>query len=421
MTRIFEKDRRQRMARIPKLAWQIVLFLSPALVAAQARAGDAWRYVVPPAGDAFAHPPLIALALQERRPDGLEETVRYRGSRRRYAHLVYGRGRTAGVAVVLDEVGPGKFDLYVDADRDRAITAKDRVAGEGLSWRTPLKAVVHEGDVLHEYPRTVAFRFGVVSKTLAVATCGYVEGRARLGGREVRVRRTDGDADGFFASAQDRVWVDLDGDGQWDPALEEFLFAPILRLGGRRVAVRADTLGERLSFAPLEGSGRVRLELPRTLPAQQVEEIQATVQSRDGVVACLRGVDTEAVLPTGDYRVSALLLTLKDPAGGPGWGYVFNDNGGKPPRWHTLKQDGQLTLDPIGALDFTAEVGDGKAQCRAGETLSVKPALYTGDGLLIERAYRGHFAANPFGGGCGGDIRLLAADRSLDSAHCGFA
>jgi hypothetical protein len=409
------------MTRIPASAWRIVLLISLALVSAEARAADAWRYVVPQTGEAFDHPPLVALALQEQRPDGLREAVHYRGSRRRYAHLVYGRGRTAGVAIVLDEVGPGKFDLYVDANRDREITAKDRVAGEGLSWRTPLEAVVHEGEDLHEYPRTVAFRYGPASRTLAVATCGYLEGHARLGEREVKVRRIDGDADGFFASAQDRIWVDLDGDGQWDPAQEEFLFAPILRLGGKRVAVRADALGERLSFAPLEGSGRVRLALPQSLAARQVEEIQATVQSRDGVVASLRGLDTEAALPAGDYRVSALLLTLKDPAGGPGWGYIFNDNGGKPARWHTLKKDDRLTLDPIGALDFTAEVGGAKAECRAGDRLSVKPALYTGDGLLIERAYRGHFAANPFGGGCGGQVRLLAADRSLDSAHCGFA
>jgi hypothetical protein len=410
------------MARIPGLAWPIVLFLSSALGPAQARAADAWRYVVPPADDAFAHPPLVALAVQERRPEGLGETVPYRGSRRRYAHLVYGRGRTAGVAVVLDEVGSGKFDLYVDADRDREITAKDRVAVEGPSWRAPLKAVVHEGDVLHEYPRTVAFRYGAVSRTLAVATCGYVEGRVRLGDHEVGVRRTDGDADGFFASAQDRAWVDLNGDGRWDPAQEEFLFAPILRMGGRRVAVRADAVGERLTFAPLEGSGRLRLALPQGSGNRQVKEIQLTVQSRDGVVASVRGLDTEVLLPAGDYRVSAVLLTLNDPAGGPSWGYVFNDNGGKEPHcWYTLKKDDRMTLDPVGTLAFEVEVAGGKGECRPGDNLSVKPALYTGDGLLIERAYRGDFAANPFGGGCGGEVRLLAADRSLDSAHCGFA
>jgi hypothetical protein len=409
------------MTRDPTSAWTALLPILLALVSADARAGDAWRYVVPPEGEAFAHPPLVALALQGQRPAGLQETVRYRGSRQRYAHLTYGRGRTAAVAIVLDEVGPGQFDLYVDADRDRVVTAKDRVSGEGQARRAPLKAVVQEGDDLHEYPRTVVFRYGAVIKTLAVATCGYMEGRARLGDRDVTVRRTDGDADGFFASAQDRIWVDLNSNGKWDESESEFLFAPILRLGGRRVAVRADAAGERLSFAPLEGSGRVRLALPQTIPAQRVEEIQATVQSRDGVVASLRGLDTEAVLPAGDYRVSALLLTLKDPNGGPAWGYVFNDNGGKSPRWHTLTKDNRLTLDPVGALDFAAEVGGGQAECRAGDTLSVRPALYTGDGLLIERAYRGQYAANPFGGGCGGTVQLLAGDRALDSAHSGFA
>jgi hypothetical protein len=156
---------------------------------------------------------------------------------------------------------------------------------------------------------------------------------------------------------------------------------------------------------------------------EQVEEIQVTVQSRDGVIANLRGLDTEAVLPAGEYRISSLLLTLKDPAGGPAWGYVFTANGGKEARWHKLAKDGSLTLDPVGTPDFSAAVNDSKARCRAGDTLQVKPALYTADGLLIERAYRGAFEVSPvFGsGGCHGKVRLLAEGRLLDSAITGFA
>src|SRR5205823_4994085 len=110
------------------------------------RAGDAFCYVVPLGGDPFANPPPVALALTGRRPPDLKESVRYRGGRQRYARFVYGSGRTAGVAVVADEIGPGRVDLYVDADRDGEITAKDRATGEGLSWRVPVKVVVHEGD-----------------------------------------------------------------------------------------------------------------------------------------------------------------------------------------------------------------------------------------------------------------------------------
>lgn len=398
-----------------------VLGLGLALLAGNALGADAWRAVVPSPPDPFANAPPLALALHTERPAGLKETVRYRGVRQRYAQLVYGRGRTAGVAIVLDEIGPGRFDLYVDANRDNEITGKDRVGAEGMSWRTPLKAVVHEGELLHEYPRTVFFRYGPVSRTLAVATCGYLEGRVRLGQQEVTVRRVDGDANGLFGDSRDRVWVDVNGDGHWDEVEEQFLFAPILRLHERRFVLRADERGERLAFAPLEGTGKVRLALPSRLRTEQVEEVQATVQSRDGVTARLSGLEAEVSLPAGEYRLTTVLLTLKDPRGGPAWGFVFNDNGGKEPRWHTLANNGSLTLEPLGKLDFSAEVHDGKTVCRPGDELSVKPRLYTAEGLLIERAYRGSFATNSFGGGCHGTIRLLEGDRLLDSASSGFA
>src|SRR5436190_12850479 len=87
---------------------------------------DGWRYVVPGPGDPFAHPPLRAVALSDRKPAGLKESVRYRGTPR-YARLVYGSGRTAAVAVVADVVAPSDVDLYLDADRDGDVTAKDRL------------------------------------------------------------------------------------------------------------------------------------------------------------------------------------------------------------------------------------------------------------------------------------------------------
>src|SRR5262249_27479512 len=154
-----------------------------------------------------------------------------------------------------------------------------------------------------------------------------------------------------------------------DSSSEEFLFAPILRLGDERFAVRADARGEQLSFARLEGTAKLRLRLLAAIKPEQVEEIQAAVQSRDGVVANLRGFDTALTVPTGNYRVSSLLLTLKDPKGGISWGFVFNDNGGKDPSWHALAKDAEVALDPVGSLDFALDAGEGRTSCRAGAKL----------------------------------------------------
>src|SRR5438067_67864 len=90
-----------------------------ALALAPSTSADTWRYVVPPGNDAFAHPPPRTIPLSSTKPSDLKETVRYRGTKRRYARLVYGSGRTAPVTVVVDEVGRAEIDLYLDADRDK--------------------------------------------------------------------------------------------------------------------------------------------------------------------------------------------------------------------------------------------------------------------------------------------------------------
>jgi hypothetical protein len=389
------------------------------LLAGAARADtSSRRYVVPPPGDAHEHPPLRVLALSPQKPDGLTETVRYRGTRQRYAQIRYGSAASVRVAVVLDEISTTEADLYVDADRNRVIEATDRVQGENGTWRLPLDvAVVEDGKTAFE-PRAVLFRLGRVGRTLSFATRGYLEGRARLGGRDVAVRRADGDGNGFFADPQDRLWLDLDGDGRWDPVREQFLFAPVLTLGEARYVVRSDPLGKRLTFQPLEGTGTVRLAVKDPTLAGRVEEVSATLAGRDGSVVTLRGRGAEAALPVGDYRMSVLTLTLKDPAGGAPWQFVFSD-GGSPPRrpWHTLAKGATLTLDPVGQVAFLPALADA-SRCRPGQVLAVQPQLYTGEGLLINTASRGGEALD----GHHARVVLAAADGAeLASASSGFA
>jgi RNA polymerase sigma factor (sigma-70 family) len=385
------------------------------------RAEDSWRYVVPAVGAAFANLPPRPLVLNDRKPSDLKESVSYRGRRQRYAQLIYGTGRTAVVSIVVDEAAPNDVDLYIDADRTGKITAKDRVAGDNLMWRVRLQAVVPEGIVLRQYPRTVFFQYGRESQTLSVATCGYWEGQVVLNGKPVTVRRVDGDANGLLADPQDRICVDVKRDATWNPADTEFRFAPILRLGEQGFAVCADEFGKQFRLAPLQGTGTLRLALPQALKPDQVEEIQVRLQSREGVMVALRNLDAAVTVPSGDYRVRSLRLTLKDPKGGLAWGYLFSDKECKDFRWHRLDPGATLTIDPIGHLDFIAAIG-GKREARAGELLGVSPALYTGDGLLIERAYRGGFQSWPSDSGCAGQITLVGqGSRVLDSARTGFS
>jgi hypothetical protein len=397
-----------------------LLVLGCCLCAADVR-GDAprWHYVVPSPGDAHEHPPLRIIPLSTHKPEGLTESVRYRGARQRYAQIHYGSPSSVRVAIVLDEVSASDADLYVDTGRNRVIEGANRVKGESGVWRVPLDvAFVEDGKTVLE-SRVVLFRLGRVGRTLSYATCGYLEGRARLGGRDVAVRRADGDGNGFFADPQDRLWIDLNGDGRWDPVTEQFLFAPVLTLGGARYIVRSDPLGKRLTFQPMEGAGTLRLAVKDARLAGSVDEVSATLVGRDGSVVTLRGDGAEAILPVGDYRMSVLTLTLRDSAGGPPWQFVFSDSGsaaGRP--WHRVAKGGTLVLDPVGQVTFLAGLADDADRCRPGRPLVVQPRLYTGDGLLINTASR----AAEFIAGCHARVALTSTDGAeVANDSSGFA
>jgi hypothetical protein len=261
-----------------------------------------------------------------------------------------------------------------------------------------------------------------VGRTLSLATCGYLEGEVRLGDRAVAVRRVDGDGNGLFADPPDHLWIDLRGDGRWDPLEDQYLFRPVLSLGPARYAVSSDGLGRRLAFRKLEGTGEVRLALRPAPLAGCVEELTVTLLSRDGSAFSLRGRDARATLPVGDYRLSVLTLTLKDPRGGRPWSFVFSDQGGRlPHRWHKLAKGGRLVLDPVGKLELLAVLDKEDGRCRPGQELTVWPQLFTGDGLLIARADRGF--TDPAGrpGGCEAEVVLASAEgKPLSTAASGF-
>jgi hypothetical protein len=381
-----------------------------------------WRYVLPPEGDPFEHPPLRALALSRERPEDLKELVRYRGAGRRYAQLRYGSPGSVRVTVVVDEVAPDDIDLYVDANRNRRIEASDRVAGVDRTWRLPLAVAVVAGETTKLVPRAAVFRLGATGLIFSFATAGYLEGTVTLGSRAYAARRSDGDGNGFFTDEQDRLWVDLNDDGRWDPTSEQFLYAPILALGTARYAVRSDELGTRLALEALEGTGALRLVLHRSPGAPPPAEVRATLIGRDGSAVGVGGEPLEATVPRGEYRVGSVTIAFDDPAGGPRWSFIFSDNGGKPDRkWYKVEKQAEVAIDPIGHLELQTGLELDPKVAHAGDELSLSPRLYTADGLLINTCFRGTPSA-PGSDDAGAEINLSGRGApSLGTARSGFA
>jgi len=381
----------------------------------------AWRFVAPPPGDPFEHPPWRAISLSAAKPEHIIEKVAYHG-RRRYAQLRYGSPGSTRVTVVVDQVGPGEFNLYVDANRHRRIEDGDRVAGRGRVWRLPLAMVIAEEESTREIPREVVLRLGSTGRVLSVAAAGYLEGTVRIAGRDHAARRTDGDADGSYTSPQDHLWVDLNDDGRWDPDTEQFLYDAILTIGPARYAVRSDPAGTWLAFVPLEGTGTVRLTVRRPETTAHLAEIHAQLIGRDGSAVNVSG-SAELTVPVGEYRISVLSLVLSDPASGPPWHFGFSELLRQPRwTWHKVEKGTTLDLDPLRGLELKAAIQEPSDERKPGLPVTIQPWLVTGDNLLINFGYRGAATAPGADHETTAHVTICSSDGTiLDATTSGFS
>lgn len=405
-----------------------------------------WRYVIPAAGDPFDHAPFRALVLSRDKPEELIEKVAYRGepARRRYARIRFGSPSSTRVTVVVDTTASGEVDLYADVNRNLKIDGRDRVTAAAAPtsgrreriWRVPLAVALIEDGAIRTVSRTVVFRLGASGQTLGYAVAGFLEGHITLGGPETKTarnpppvqtlaaRRVDGDGNGLLTDAQDRLWIDLNRDGHFDPSSEQFLYTSVINLDGARYVVLSDELGSRLAFRPLVGTGTLRLVRKGHEPSSpaQTSEMHATAISRDGSVFTVTGSEP-ATVPAGEYRLGTVTMALDDPKTGQRWSYVFSDGGAKgQPRWFKVDKDAAVTIDPIGTPSLELGLREHSKTARPGEDVGVQPALFTGDGLLIVVAYCGDPVAPAVQEILGARIALMTPDdKTLATAHSGFS
>jgi hypothetical protein len=333
-----------------------------------------WTYVVPSEDQQLGLPSWRILPTSERCPTDIAEQVSYQGQRRSYFQIRYGQSDCARVAMVLDHASNGKTAFYVDVDRNRKIEPGERHMRANGLWHIALPISLDSQD-----KRTLACRYSQMLGTLSITTQGYVQGKVAIGTQHISARRVDADANGQFADLQDRIWLDLNEDGQWDALNEQFTVRPIQTLPSGRYAVAADRLGRSLVFKKLEGTGVLVLAPTVKDKATRIQSITTSLVGKDGGAFALRGSGSELSVPVGQYRVYSLVVVARSV--NQAWEYVFNYEGGRSFRWFDLKRDSRLEINPLDHLDLIAE---GLAEtCQAGQILSVRPVVFTADGLRM--------------------------------------
>ena len=140
-------------------------------------ATDAWRYRVPPRGERGEHPLPTVLPVRPEVPEDLRIDVAFASDFQRYGQLRYGDAGSTRIAVVVDQRGIGDAELWVDLDRDRLVTERERLGREADGrWVASLAVETEVDGRLEHVPRRVVFRLGERGGLLCYATMGYLEG-----------------------------------------------------------------------------------------------------------------------------------------------------------------------------------------------------------------------------------------------------
>jgi hypothetical protein len=215
---------------------------------------------------------------------------------------------------------------------------------------------------------------------IAYAVRGYMAGSITLGGKSFAALLTDGDADGCFDSATaDRIWIDLDGDGKFDPLTEQFPLGSALMHAGTAYLIRPDASGTKVIVRerPSE-TGMVRLNVTRA-PKSEVVELTAQLVSEWGELVTVSAADKAHSLPAGRYRVEGVRLKLKDSEGRI-WSYRLY--GTREPVLKVAK-DKETVFDVAEGLRIDVELaGDGDG-VKPGQSVRVRTDVVTKAGLSM--------------------------------------
>jgi hypothetical protein len=365
------------------------------------------------------------IGVTEDRPQDIVEKSKYRGTVRRYAQLRYGSENSRRVVIVIDELAEDGYDFYVDFDRDRTITADELVAGDGRSRTFDLAAEIIHEDQPEQDDRRVRVRLSVTRTRISVATLGCVEGYVPWASSEgstisLCVRRVDGNANGLFADARDRVLLDLDQNQQWDPVDEQFPCLPVQTIANERYAVRSDRLGHRFTLSRITGVGQLRVVLASLPASARISAFEAMAFAEDGSAYSLKQPNDPLSVPTGRYTLGSVSMTIDAGEREP-WHFVFSRANVEDDDWVSIEPGQQISLKAVGKPSFVLNTKSDAV--RPGDSLTVNPRLYTEDGLLINLSSRGRqmgsFASERYHNRC--TVRLSAEGKTLSAATSGFA
>jgi hypothetical protein len=298
-----------------------------------------------------------------------------------YGLVPVGPKPETALAIVWCPKAPGGPELWLDANGDGRLSADERHAMPGRDLEIAATITVQLEPKPERVRRTLMFRRSTLGEGLRYAVRGFAQGTLTLGATKHRVLLIDGNADGCFDTVgQDRVWIDLNGDGQFDPLTEQFpLGKPIIK-GGETYVIRSNPLARVVRASPRSAAqGRLRL----TLPTHPGPGAKASVEliSDLGEMVLIDRLDQPTAVPVGEYRISWLKLEMTDASGQP-WTYSFHQDKAKSHAVRTGEETMLAMLDRL-EMNVTTDSRGSNSKPQPGETVVISPRLIADECLYL--------------------------------------
>lgn len=316
------------------------------------------------------------------KPEGLTSEPDYNGAKVRYATFRFRESEkvTVTCALALAEAANGEKTLYLDGDGDGKLTEAEKATPATAEQRPPDFGAAGESIWLAKtskpFARTLAIRLSPFGGTINCGVRGYCRGTLPIAGQQRDAVLVDANGNMLLETTRDRAYVDLNGDGKFDPTSERFPLMGRLEFGDEGFAF-ADvmTLDEAYWKSAPMGKAPVTFGIAKLL--EKPQRFSATLSRRGGGVFQVTELGKQLSVPAGIYVVDSLFLRLP-AAGGAVHEYTFDGRDAS----KVINLEGQepCNVELIGDVTLTVTV---RGDARPGSTLTVEDSVKTATGLVL--------------------------------------
>lgn len=315
----------------------------------------------------FRDTPANSLAEERKFPEGTQ-----------FGLVAVGVNNSTYLTIAWNPKGKEGPELWLDANADGKLTDDERHVMTGKELELPATIRLQINPPI-EVTRTLLFRRSSLGDGLRYTVRGYAQGRLKLGEKEYAAILIDGNADGRFdIVGRERVWIDLNEDGHFDPLTEQFPLGKPITLGKDVYVISSNSLAtEVTAHLRSTGQGKIILTLGRKVDPKT--KIAAELVSDLGELVVVDKLGEATSVPFGQYRLSSLKLEVPDE-NGQIWNYLFDVDRNKNIAVPTGGETTVVLLDKL-AMNVSLGLENGKAS--PGQTLSIQPKLIADESLHL--------------------------------------